>query len=878
MKSTVYLVCVSLLVSCSNQHQVGYQDPLENTKKLMKKGHGDLYENGALKVPYTEVKVIPAGPSTTELAGSLIGINARESFLLALKNVASTHKLVKAGTLKSWKVSKKIHNMTGDVTHKINDLVDDQTLYLVKSSLMLPLESWSESLEIVGETQREILEAEWKLRKITQKFGKETKRQLLNQSSQSYQLWKRQVDSMASDMREEAKRADQYFSQKSRRNLKSMWRKGGELQDHIIKSGREYDSEMSQQGSRSYHNMTKRGKEVDQSFSQFGDRLEQSSSNLGKKLKNKMIQASLDFDQLSKEKAQKNFKNASRYIKGYLSLPKKMSILVDETAMEFGEFSKAYERSNRYRKKMNSKLDFIWSEYSIQEDTQKSLQRANSSFKNQSSSIGYTFAAIKSLSWLTKLVFWDLFLKPIGHASFQAVGYLTSNAIIFPTLLMANAGVASTLVAVKVVENTALGVYEISAPTIKAGLSSSLAFLQYTGGKLGAGSMFLSAKPIEYGIKFVGKGSSYTAKTLGKLGLTSAYGAGTFSNIVLKGTGKLLRAQSYLVGPILNTATKATAVSQSIVMEPTGKILSASTYGGSYLLEYGGTGLGQVIKGSGYAGAHLINVGSRGGGQVGSFGLKYIGVPLATLGIPTTYTAVGVGAGAIGLASGSSLYGAGKVIAGSTFVFGNTLAGATLVTGAAASTIAAGAASAWEIGKGVTVPAAYTLGSGVVFNYGMLTQLGAQALLSVSDAAYLVLSLEGPRWVVYAVSGKLGKGHNLKPGAVLDLEKMQSEGEEIKAVPVPVDRLKKVLDKIAPEAKVKKKVKKFGPMTKQHNVCRKICDRKMSLANLDEIKRYGRVDPFRKQLRVEGKIVMKVAGVNAVGAQVVYYDCPMKGK
>jgi hypothetical protein len=39
--------------------------------------------------------------------------------------------------------------------------------------------------------------------------------------------------------------------------------------------------------------------------------------------------------------------------------------------------------------------------------------------------------------------------------------------------------------------------------------------------------------------------------------------------------------------------------------------------------------------------------------------------------------------------------------------------------------------------------------------------------------SYLVLSLEGPRWVLYAVKGKLGKGEDLVPGAMLDLKLMQ---------------------------------------------------------------------------------------------------------
>ncbi len=71
----------------------------------------------------------------------------------------------------------------------------------------------------------------------------------------------------------------------------------------------------------------------------------------------------------------------------------------------------------------------------------------------------------------------------------------------------------------------------------------------------------------------------------------------------------------------------------------------------------------------------------------------------------------------------------------------------------------------------------------------VLAHLGAHTILAAADMSYLVLSLEGPRWVLYAVKGKLGKGEDFVPGTMLDLKSMQDAGEEIYNVSVSDDVL-----------------------------------------------------------------------------------------
>jgi hypothetical protein len=121
---------------------------------------------------------------------------------------------------------------------------------------------------------------------------------------------------------------------------------------------------------------------------------------------------------------------------------------------------------------------------------------------------------------------------------------------------------------------------------------------------------------------------------------------------------------------------------------------------------------------------------------------------------------------------------------------------ATLVAGTAVSAAGGAAYGVYQLSKAVVVPVGYELGSGMVLSYETLSQISAHAILAVSDCAYLVLSLEGPRWVLYAVKGNLGRGEDLPTGAILDLKKMQEQGEEVRYLPVSDEEMKKVVESV----------------------------------------------------------------------------------
>jgi len=96
----------------------------------------------------------------------------------------------------------------------------------------------------------------------------------------------------------------------------------------------------------------------------------------------------------------------------------------------------------------------------------------------------------------------------------------------------------------------------------------------------------------------------------------------------------------------------------------------------------------------------------------------------------------------------------------------------------------------------VVVPAGYELGGGMVLSYETMSHIAAHSILAVSDCAYMVLSLEGPRWVLYAVKGRTGSGEDLPIGAVVNLKKMQESGEEIYYLPVSDEEMTDVVNSV----------------------------------------------------------------------------------
>ncbi|MBU1068739.1 hypothetical protein KJ975_04140, partial [Myxococcota bacterium] len=206
----------------------------------------------------------------------------------------------------------------------------------------------------------------------------------------------------------------------------------------------------------------------------------------------------------------------------------------------------------------------------------------------------------------------------------------------------------------------------------------------------------------------------------------------------------------------------------------------------------GGTTAGTLTAATGKTTSMVLRTAGYAAGKA----VQYIGVPLASAGIAVTGTTIGAIVSVAGVVPGGAVVvqgeAAGAVVQAGSYVG----AGVVLTGGTALSAATALGKGAYYVAKAGLVPSGYTLGTGIVLGYGSATQLAAHTLLGLTDFAYLVLSLEGPRWVVYAIRGKTGNGKELPPGAALDLNKMRAAGEEIHAVPVSQGEMKKVVESV----------------------------------------------------------------------------------
>ena len=225
-------------------------------------------------------------------------------------------------------------------------------------------------------------------------------------------------------------------------------------------------------------------------------------------------------------------------------------------------------------------------------------------------------------------------------------------------------------------------------------------------------------------------------------------------------------------------------------------LFSAVELVGGQAAAAGGLAAGTVASGGTYVAGKAAAGATAGGGYVAGKTVQYVAAPLSAAGVVSGGTVVGVVAG-----TGAAAAGAGLAVAGSAPEAGARTAGAgaaaTLGAGGSAVSVAAGAAlGTYELAKAVVVPAGYNLGAGIVLGYGTVTQLGAQTVLAVSDASYMVLSLEGPRWVLYAVKGSIDKGESIPVGTVLDLKAMQESGETFYAVPASEAEVTRAADAI----------------------------------------------------------------------------------
>ncbi|MCP5494508.1 MAG: hypothetical protein H7A23_08110 [Leptospiraceae bacterium] len=182
---------------------------------------------------------------------------------------------------------------------------------------------------------------------------------------------------------------------------------------------------------------------------------------------------------------------------------------------------------------------------------------------------------------------------------------------------------------------------------------------------------------------------------------------------------------------------------------------------------------------------------------------EYLIAPLSMAGVIAEDGLVGGGILLGGNTAGLALTAAGGGTSVLTYGSGKVAAGTAYTTGLAASAATGIGYGVYQLTKAVGIPSGVVLGSGVIMSYEMASQLSAQTILSVADFSYLVLSLEGGKWVVYAVKDTSQKAKYLLTGSVVDIDKVREKGGKVVKVPVEEDKI----DKIFEEAEKRNKKK-----------------------------------------------------------------------
>lgn len=477
-----------------------------------------------------------------------------------------------------------------------------------------------------------------------------------------------------------------------------------------------------------------------------GDKIVRDGAATGDKIVSGSLDLAKDLSTSGIERSGRTFRDAgTSFVKGYAAVPGNIRKRAAATGTNLKLLSPIgiVSSEDEWRKEWSEKTLVLLSDtiggygQSATSSFRKVGEELGENYKTQ----GVSLSVLKSLRWVLQGILWDATIEPFAKATGAALGYLSVNLVAFPTVVVVREGIATTQLAVQVTVDTAKTGYDVVAPTAIAAVA----------GVLGVADLAVS-QPAAAATAVVGPVAGYAEKGLSAVAGVTVMGGGYVAGQTFKGAG-------YAAG--------------------------GAVKGGGYVA-------GEAAKGGGFVAGEAV----KGGGYIAGQTVQYIGVPLASAGITVGGGTIGTAIGVTGAVTGGTVVVSGKAGSAATNVFGNVIAGTTLAAGTAVSAGGGAAYGVYQLSKAVVVPAGYELGSGIVLSYETLAQISAHAILAVSDCAYLVLSLEGPRWVLYAVKGNLGRGEDLPAGAVLDLKKMQEQGEEIVNLPVPDEEMKKVVESV----------------------------------------------------------------------------------
>ncbi|GBF52047.1 hypothetical protein LPTSP4_35850 [Leptospira ryugenii] len=266
--------------------------------------------------------------------------------------------------------------------------------------------------------------------------------------------------------------------------------------------------------------------------------------------------------------------------------------------------------------------------------------------------------------------------------------------------------------------------------------------------------------------------------SIGYIGLNSI----VYPAVVVSSTATLgIVSGVYILVETLTIAGKGVVY----VIAPTAELGLGAILGSTEVLlgeSYNSLKLGG--KSSAYLARKTAKYSTKGAAILTETSGRYILAPISLLGQTSSQALVGGGISITGTATGASIATTSLGLSSTTYVGGKTAAVVTGTTGTVASFGTGTGFGIYYLGKSAGVPIGVTLGSGVVLSYEVMAQLSAHSLLAVADCSYLVLSLEGGKWVLYGVKDTSSKAKGLLVGAVVDLNQVRKEGGTVVKVPI----------------------------------------------------------------------------------------------
>lgn len=174
---------------------------------------------------------------------------------------------------------------------------------------------------------------------------------------------------------------------------------------------------------------------------------------------------------------------------------------------------------------------------------------------------------------------------------------------------------------------------------------------------------------------------------------------------------------------------------------------------------------------------------------------KYILAPMSIVGVTAGQTVLGGGLAVGGTVTGATVAGTSATAQAVTYTSSKVAAGTVGAVGTVASFGTGTTYGIYQLTKAVGVPTGVAVGSGIVLSYEFVSHMSAHSVLAVADCTYLVLSLEGGKWVVYGVKDGSKRASRLLTGAVVDVDQIRKEGGTVVKVPLEPGEVEKILGK-----------------------------------------------------------------------------------